>query len=838
MAAFTSQRTGSWNDTSTSSPWYVSGSTPCPIPGSGDTATIASPHVVTIPDGYTATVGTTTGTTGTTALTVSSGGKLTIGGGASGALNLQGDLVYNGTGDPVVLMNAGSQLRFVPASAQQIKVNAASGNGCTFKIAGSSGARCSVLTDPTAITGGGLKGYFALAATANKQGSVFVDHCDFTDVGDSTHAALGCFNVTSNVANPLTITNNTFTRCGLAGGFDQNGNSAGAITFSGNTFTSSVGGTASGVTCCASLQVNNAPTGGATRVMSGNAFDLKVSCASTLAGFTVQYNVFGDTIAGNSGTFSAFDQNYFPMGSGGSAQLGVVGDITNNYITSSAATNPHYLTASTAGTYSVTGNVCECTASSDGNGDFLVQSGSAASNLLIRYNLILPDAGGKDSGVLYTGSATAASGAAATIEHNTAFFSGGNNFASDFGETQAGAANIVNSYKGNLFWNSSSGSWLKANSATGSATDYCSAANADYNAGWNHSAGTSGNGYSLFLSSGTPGTHDVSGNPSFVDSTRNIGSWAVSVGQALSGDTYATKVTKAVAYLSTSPTTLIPALMSWVRAGFRPQNSAYQAASYPGDASTADAAGNAWPGGSPGIGAMALLVWSYVQGTGNASTGAAASVAATPGASVTAGNLVVVGCNTNMPTTLAVSDSAGNTYTQAATLTWGTNGQRISLFYAQASTTGSLTVTATPGASSTIGLSVDEFKCNAGAWSLDTQGTGSDGGTLGTSLSAGTLTLTGTDVVIGLGRLQQNHSTLTYPWTAGSGYTLTYAQQGTGNVNDQATEYALNLTSSASPTLSATGNASNWGMAATAFRAGSAAPAATAHNLTLMGCGN
>ncbi len=49
----------------------------------------------------------------------------------------------------------------------------------------------------------------------------------------------------------------------------------------------------------------------------------------------------------------------------------------------------------------------------------------------------------------------------------------------------------------------------------------------------------------------------------------------------------------------------LTSMMQWVRSGFAPKNTALQNASYSGDPSTADANGNAWPGGGPGIGAMA-----------------------------------------------------------------------------------------------------------------------------------------------------------------------------------------------------------------------------------------
>jgi hypothetical protein len=143
---------------------------------------------------------------------------------------------------------------------------------------------------------------------------------------------------------------------------------------------------------------------------------------------------------------------------------------------------------------------------------------------------------------------------------------------------------------------------------------------AGYNAFWNPNTGTCTHdtstsqagvtGYSGIKVSGTGafpnaqiGTGDqTSVNPSFVDSTRGIATW----GGTAAGGSVAT-VAGALATLAANPALIGQAttgLLAWVRAGFRPKNSALKAASYPGDSSTTDAAGNSWPGGSPGIGAM------------------------------------------------------------------------------------------------------------------------------------------------------------------------------------------------------------------------------------------
>ncbi len=370
MAAYTANTTGNWNNAAT---WSGAG-----IPGSGDTGTINNGVTVTIPDGYTATIGTMGGTTGTVALTVSSGGKLVIGQGNSGALYLQGDLDYNGTGNPVVTMAAGSQLRFVPSNGQRIKVYGASGSGCTININGTSSARCSVLTDPTALSGGGLKGYFAIAVTGNPQGLRTATYCDFTDIDDGSTGGLG--GVYDAGSGSSTWTYNTFTRCGKVG-ITYNGNSAGSVSFTNNVFSSSDGTNTSGNILCADFRFNNSPTGGATRTFTGNAFDLEVQFASP-QGCTIQYNTFGAGINSTDVAWSVFDSNVH-LSSSTSTQITASGPIGNSYFgkTLASPANPHFVQASQARSAPVTGCIFENWGNSDGAGDCVVSQGQTISGI-------------------------------------------------------------------------------------------------------------------------------------------------------------------------------------------------------------------------------------------------------------------------------------------------------------------------------------------------------------------------------------------------------------------------------------------------------------------------
>ena len=96
------------------------------------------------------------------------------------------------------------------------------------------------------------------------------------------------------------------------------------------------------------------------------------------------------------------------------------------------------------------------------------------------------------------------------------------------------------------------------------------------------------------------GPHDFAGDPELVDTF--VGRNMIKYVNVVHGQ--AATFAAAMAYLQANPS-LIPSMIRWVRAGYAPTNAAYQAASYPGDPSTADANGYSWPGGAPGIGPMA-----------------------------------------------------------------------------------------------------------------------------------------------------------------------------------------------------------------------------------------
>src|SRR3954447_7701655 len=105
------------------------------------------------------------------------------------------------------------------------------------------------------------------------------------------------------------------------------------------------------------------------------------------------------------------------------------------------------------------------------------------------------------------------------------------------------------------------------------------------------------------------------------------------------------------------------------------------------------------------------MAFTLLQGTG-ATTGPAASLAATFAGSVAVGSLVVVGIGTwSNPSvsSFTVTDNKGNTYTQA--VLFDTLGRRsAAIFYAVVASGGSgLQVTITPGVSGYLTMAIDEY---------------------------------------------------------------------------------------------------------------------------------
>lgn len=109
-----------------------------------------------------------------------------------------------------------------------------------------------------------------------------------------------------------------------------------------------------------------------------------------------------------------------------------------------------------------------------------------------------------------------------------------------------------------------------------------------------------------YITSGTPGGSDITVDPDFVDSARNLAAWSVSQGYAASGDTAATKIANAKAQLL-ADTSLIATLLLWVMEGFAPQEATLENAGH--DSVTPGAVEGVFSSGHPMLGIGISATW-------------------------------------------------------------------------------------------------------------------------------------------------------------------------------------------------------------------------------------
>jgi hypothetical protein len=346
---------------------------------------------------------------------------------------------------------------------------------------------------------------------------------------------------------------------------------------------------------------------------------------------------------------------------GGSDTTETNGPITNNFLLMSTNALSYVLIASDSGDCTISGNVIQSAETSGDWGYSIIatgEEGSGAHTLTVSFNIVLPAFGGGFTGCLVTNFNNASLGfnVGLNVLHNTVFYGPSTGItpigtpAFVAGMTADGTpltmrADEISTFKSNLI--------ARTGAAPGGGTidvaavqafynknpvnDAMRASNCDYNAytaldttpsGW-WTGGGSGDNISgsggeintvynspMTLASGAPGSHDVklgqvsslsTAGPRFVDPTRGLLQWDSVMGGP-GTLAHALQSLKAQ-YDPTNPNYIAgytnAALVAWIKAGWRPQNGLLENASYPGDPSTVDAAGNPWPGGGPGIGAMA-----------------------------------------------------------------------------------------------------------------------------------------------------------------------------------------------------------------------------------------
>ncbi len=593
MAAFTTKAAGNWS-ASGQTTWTQTG-----VPGDGDSVTLN--HAVTVD--VDTTIG-ASGVTGTVAITFGAnpGPTLTIAAGK--ALRVRGDVVANSSESGSVVMNAGSSFILDPANGQTYKVDMSSFFIWWF-VNGTAGSRCTFKTD---LSRGGHAGY--LSINGGRGGMLTAAYTDFTDLGNSSNYGIQSF-VNGGFEPAVSITHCTFTRCSYsyldALSYDLN------VTFSNNTFTSSVGIAVGGQSTCADFEfAANASTG--VRTADSNSFDLSVFAISRQITWT--NNCFSKSFQfSNSSAWpsdSYFANNLIYFDDSVDYLPNIYGSIKNCFLFNAHA-GGHYLNLNTANT-GLTGCLWEC-APGAGNGDCFFPPDLAGSTV-VKYSIGLPASDGTSCGCF--ASCDSNTTGTVALEHNTWCGTNADGGLCRTNETLNSYAGEVPSLRGNIVWGSSATGQVLAVTTFSSGTigtDVFTVAG--YNGflhpdsgtcKWNTSTSQASvvgyQGVITAVNHNFPntaiGTGDIVGDPRFVDKTRNLETWAAKHGGSATS-------ASALSLIQASPSLIASSLIPWVRAGWRPRNAAYRAASYPGDASTTDAAGNSWPGAKAGIGAMAFL---------------------------------------------------------------------------------------------------------------------------------------------------------------------------------------------------------------------------------------
>lgn len=544
---YVSASAGAWTTTTN---W-----TPNGTPGNNDTVTIS--HAMTL--NANTTIG-TSGVAGTAAITINAG-SLTVADGVT--LTVRGDTVLNNS---TLTFGAGSGYEFDASAAaspsttkyQLIIGTGHNQNNAKLVINGTSGSRSFVRSNS-----GGANGWINDGSGPWLGGAKM--ECVFTDflrVGDATNDAIRTSPTGSYV---FSLTDCTFDACGKIGGTYNLGATCTYILRRCNF--------KNGAHATDSLTIFNASgyTSG-TRTLDDCVFDKQVHGYQFL-GFVVDDNLFCETVDCTVGAWLSADGNMFLKNDNA-----LPGSLSNSYFLYDGATdNPHFMQPNPAGDCTYTGLIFEApdavNTSDCGDCISMVSPGSVMT-FTIQNCLVLPAAGGRTSGTLF--SALGNANVRIAANHNTWYLTANDPTArfpamGVVGETFNTNAGQVTSFKSNLACSNSARNAYMYDNINGSPnTDTVTAANANYNNMYNLAAGSAGKGYDAPFT-GSPGANDLNVNPNFVDPTRNAAKWDLSIGGAGTEANAIVELKKRNATGYNSNYT-IANLVAYVRDGFKPTN--------------------------------------------------------------------------------------------------------------------------------------------------------------------------------------------------------------------------------------------------------------------------
>jgi hypothetical protein len=364
----------------------------------------------------------------------------------------------------------------------------------------------------------------------------------------------------------------------------------------------------------ASLKTNGAnPTPGVgSRVIDGCSFDSKVEFNSGADGYVITRSYFTTIVQNAAGQWATFDQNIFAQMSV-KATMVQAGPITNCIFTTDddSHTDPNVVkvTAFSGPSPTLTGCIYQSNAL-DNNAAFYFSEFNAAPPTLINItasnNLVLPSlnplAPGTSGSLFIFGNTVP--GITAALDHNTSVVDTGKSYVGMvyLGDLSTDVpTGSITSLRSNLAYgataapslsSASSNNLLLKLSDTVVSLDAVTPSVSGYNGGFNLTpsstqANTTKPGYrtkgtSLFSTVPLADTTDVSGDPAFQDSTRDL---ATAYTNYLGNTSTGTRVgdyRATVALLALNPTK-VDGVRRWIRTGWMPTNAVYQNAGHDGE---------------------------------------------------------------------------------------------------------------------------------------------------------------------------------------------------------------------------------------------------------------
>ncbi len=583
-ASFSSTQNGNWNVAAT---WGGAG-----IPGDGDDVTIS--HDVTI------TVNQIIGTGSGSAISINNSGTLSVN--QNIILTCRGSIFASGN----IIMAAGAELEMDTGSPSEIQMTPGN-TGAHLQINGTAAQHCAVKaigTGHTRITDNGIQG----------GGRVVATFCDFEKLGGDPDWWGIQFTLNPN-GDQYSFVDCTFNECSQ---IKHNGNynvtPGGYIEFIRCVWTNSVEKTNLGQWEEWNIFETWSEYGVTAKLIHCD-FDLRVALHMP-KDYEIEDCVFRDGIHKYTGfwwggIFKSFKRNLIRWDGNGYVgfEHGTTIEDCVFIMDDPGGWNPHFghIGDGTGATH-IDGCLFWFTgtaANSEGDGFFIAgaETGTRADNTVtFEKNIFLPNGNGPNGN-----NNTSCTGFTILFEsynkqvvfkRNTLFTGSGTGGLS-LGEGNPSTAGDVNYVKSNLFVGGSNGNGMKINNYGLSQTDVFLADSVNYNGGFQLQDGNmfgngSGKGYDDFTFSGSNvvGPNDLDDtDPQFFDDTRTPATWA--------GD-----LTTAMNQLSPGGGSVMQDLLTYIRDGFRPQNSAFQGAGDPND-------------GSPDIGAVDITTVANIPPTVN-----------------------------------------------------------------------------------------------------------------------------------------------------------------------------------------------------------------------------